>query len=637
MVTDASRSYIQPYTTPTNTGSELRITKFGSTVPVLSIDTLNSTIGISTAASSAYTLDVNGTSRFNNLITATGGITATSLHVSGTITYGSESFDVFLANSAGIGVNTITSGYNMEVNGKTRYRDVIAIANGTVSAPGLGFYSEPGTGLYRPNTSQFGFTTSGTEQLRIADKDLYIYPTTSAYIGTTSAYNSNAWTTIESGYQDVTNPTSAFYVSAQGLKLCGQDLIWNSGATRSYGSKIWIGGGQSQFAAVNNSDIILETANAERLRIYGDGNAAFMNNLRVYGNFQVDGTPVGLVKGVTGTSNNISASNTGGNVTLDLVNAGTAGTYTSPSSIVTDTKGRITSIISGSSYVIKIDLNTTGVTAINNLISTNASNYRKCKLLLVGGGGGGGGGKVQYTSFPSSNSASGGGGGSGFRFETIISYANNIQLTSYNLGSGGLAGSTQNYDGGNATAGGNGGITTMTFTYDGNKRYFYTNGGNGGGGAFYVDSGPLLCGGDGGSGFGGGGGGSSDAFFSGTPARNGYGGSSQNSSMNYGMNGEDGNWSPYQEGTGTGGDGGYSSDYWQDNGSTSQWGKAPTNYSTAGGGGPYGGRYLGTTPGNQLLPIRGGGGASGYITFNFSAWSIQPQPGASGHIELTFF
>jgi microcystin-dependent protein len=289
MVTDASRSYIQPYTTPTNTGSELRITKFGSTVPVLSIDTLNSTVGISTAASSAYTLDVNGTSRFNNLITATGGITASSLHVSGTITYGSESFDVFLANSAGVGVNTITSGYNMEVNGKTRYRDVIAIANGTVSAPGLGFYSEPGTGLYRPNPSQFGFTTSGTEQLRIADKDLYIYPTTSAYIGTTSAYNSNAWTTIESGYQDVTNPTSAVYVSAQGLKICGQDLIWNSGATRSYGSKIWIGGGQSQFAAVNNSDIILETANAERLRIYGDGNAAFMNNLRVYGGFQVDG------------------------------------------------------------------------------------------------------------------------------------------------------------------------------------------------------------------------------------------------------------------------------------------------------------------------------------------------------------
>ena len=53
---------------------------------------------------------------------------------------------------------------------------------------------------------------------------------------------------------------------------------------------------------------------------------------------------------IAGTASNISVTNgdgVAGNPTIDLINAGTAGTYTNPRSITTDSKGRVTAISSG--------------------------------------------------------------------------------------------------------------------------------------------------------------------------------------------------------------------------------------------------------------------------------------------------
>ncbi len=625
MVTDANRSYIQPYATPANTGSELRITKYGSATPILSIDTLNSTVGISTAASGAYTLDVNGTSRFNNLITATGGITASSLHVSGTITYGSESFDQFNANAAVIGVDTtVTAGYKLDVDGKSRFRDVLAIADGIVTAPGLSFYNDQTTGIYRRTAIEMGMVVASTERMRfVNDKIVYMSPTTTAYNGGGSGYPAGAWTQIYSGFSDAINNDGNSFMAAQGLMLRGQDLTW-APTNRSYGSKIWIGGGRASPLPVTatNAEIILETGNTPRMTISGTGNATFTNKVTVNGDFQVDGTPIGLVKSVTGTASNLSASNTGGNVTMDLVNAGTAGTYTVPASLTTDAKGRVTSVTPSTagfsisyasnkisynptSYVLNLD--PTGSTSTyNSNITTNASNFKRCKIEICGGGGGGGGASKHNSD--GFKYGGGGGGGSGSRNEYVINYDTSFFIHTFTVGISGTAGANADIDaGGFPTPGGDGGFSQLTCIVDGGRKTFFADSGKGGGPAGFGGAS-----GSGGNGWGGGGGGYGQGS---------WGGPGSSVYFNQ-FNGK------IPTVAGYGGDGGADYTYYSDT-TGSLWSSTKTtgagNFGGSGGG-PFGGSY-----GYSLTPKLGGGGYGGDF------FATQPQPGSYGFITITFF
>jgi hypothetical protein len=482
-------------------------------------------------------------------------------------------------------------------------------------------------------------------------------------VGTAGAYNYPLSITTDT-YGRVSavgvsaTPPVMDVIGGTGITVSGttSKTITNSGVIGiTGGSGISVGGTTSNKTIANTGVLAVSSANGG-IVISGT------NDNKVFTNAGVLGVSSGTGISISGTNDNRTISNTGvvsltasgglqntGSATtpaLSIADVTSAGTYGTPTSITLNAKGQVTSIVSGTptnaSYTVSIAVNGTSVGTLNNLITSNASNFRRCKITLVGGGGGGGGGQVKYAGFPNSTSGGGGGGGSGYRSEQLVTYTTSFSIGSYILGAQGAAGATANYDA-TSTDGGDGGQTTFTFTFDSsNKRYMYANGGGGGRRAYdtrqYNEDSGNVSGGAGGNGYGGGGGGSSDAYFGGTPATVGVGGNGASVTIfGEGMNGAPGQWSPYRAGSGQGGDGGFSSDYYTVGGYTSDWSKGLYGTGWGAGGGPTGGRYVGTGITNQVLPIRGGGGCGGYVTFNNGVYSTPPQSGALGYIELTFF
>ncbi len=294
---DNNVSYIQPVGS-TGSAGELRISNVGNTTPSLSVNTNSTSVGINKQASSAYTLDVNGTSRFNNLITATGGITASSLHVSGTLTFGDESFDAFKANTIVVGSNNnITPGNIADMYGNVN--------------------------LISASTNNITLSTSGP-----SGRKFFIAP-------------------------QVNSPTYS--------------LITQTGDAAMIYSDAVAGGG-----------LCIGPSGLGGVRLDGTGKATFSTDLTVNGTFTANGSVVNLVRSVTGTSNNISATNVGGNVTLNLVNTGvTAGTYPYPESITVDNMGRLSNIIGGTPSYSQNTFVTTPITIYSDASVLNPSPYGK--------------------------------------------------------------------------------------------------------------------------------------------------------------------------------------------------------------------------------------------------------------------
>jgi hypothetical protein len=85
----------------------------------------------------------------------------------------------------------------------------------------------------------------------------------------TNAYSDNIFFNVNA--EDSANGNGSAIVYSNSIQLKAGDLTW-AGPTRSYGSKIYIGGGYSAFGAINHSYISMETAGSERMRISAAGN-----------------------------------------------------------------------------------------------------------------------------------------------------------------------------------------------------------------------------------------------------------------------------------------------------------------------------------------------------------------------------
>ena len=88
-------------------------------------------------------------------------------------------------------------------------------------------------------------------------------------IGTFNAYTEESVFTAISN--DYFNGDGRATVYSAGITLKAADLTWNNDATRSYGSRIYIGGGMSVQGALNHNVIRMETANETRLYIAANG------------------------------------------------------------------------------------------------------------------------------------------------------------------------------------------------------------------------------------------------------------------------------------------------------------------------------------------------------------------------------
>jgi len=68
--------------------------------------------------------------------------------------------------NVGIGYTSITS-YKFAVNGSAYINNGIYLPDGSASSPILAFDADSNVGLFRPTTDTLGFTTAGTERMRV--------------------------------------------------------------------------------------------------------------------------------------------------------------------------------------------------------------------------------------------------------------------------------------------------------------------------------------------------------------------------------------------------------------------------------------------------------------------------------------
>ena len=70
---------------------------------------------------------------------------------------------------------------------------------------------------------------------------------------------------------DSLNGDGGATVYSAGITLNASDLVWGGGALRSYGAKIYIGGGFSVNASVNHAPITFHTGGVEKMRLHTNG------------------------------------------------------------------------------------------------------------------------------------------------------------------------------------------------------------------------------------------------------------------------------------------------------------------------------------------------------------------------------
>ena len=79
---------------------------------------------------------------------------------------GSERMRITSTGNVGIGYTSITS-YKFAVNGSAYINNGIYLPDGSASSPILAFDADSNVGLFRPTTDTLGFTTAGTERMRL--------------------------------------------------------------------------------------------------------------------------------------------------------------------------------------------------------------------------------------------------------------------------------------------------------------------------------------------------------------------------------------------------------------------------------------------------------------------------------------
>jgi len=81
---------------------------------------------------------------------------------------------VRIDSSGRLGVGTSTPSTTLHVNGVSTVTGVARFADGTAAAPGITFWSDASTntGIFRPSEDTLGFTTAGTERMRITNSGI---------------------------------------------------------------------------------------------------------------------------------------------------------------------------------------------------------------------------------------------------------------------------------------------------------------------------------------------------------------------------------------------------------------------------------------------------------------------------------
>jgi hypothetical protein len=176
---------------------------------------------------------------------------------------------------------------------------------GSAAAPSLIFNGDSNTGIYRPTTDTLGFSTAGSERMRIdSSGNVNIYGTDNRPLAITS------FNTVSTGAGwdlDATSSNGVITMSTGGTERMRIDSSGNIFATNSSGNlvlgnaasgDIYLGGGNS-----NTSNIILQTGSSERMRITSGGEV-LIGRTNDYGSlgfkFQVDFS--GLTTGILVTS-----------------------------------------------------------------------------------------------------------------------------------------------------------------------------------------------------------------------------------------------------------------------------------------------------------------------------------------------
>jgi hypothetical protein len=155
------------------------------------------------------------------------------------------------------------------------FTGVVKLPDGNAGAPALTFTGDTNTGIYRPSTDLIGFTTGGTERVRIGTSGiLTIGPDDATKIQLLS--NGDAYTTQTGGWRlngtvgNTTWPSYGFYGdSGIGMYRIGTDIL---GFT---------------------------TAAVERLRIDASGNSTFAGNVSHTGLTMTAGTDIDQIYTVT--------------------------------------------------------------------------------------------------------------------------------------------------------------------------------------------------------------------------------------------------------------------------------------------------------------------------------------------------
>ena len=141
-----------------------------------------------------------------------------------------------IKSSGNVGIGTTSPSYLLDVNGTARFTGSVTISGGVNIGGNVNFSLPAAT----------------------QTNDYYVFNVNGG-----SAFNGDGSVSWYSG----------------SIRLKADDIYWNGGATITYGSEIYIGGGRSfSGAQQNHSYISFKTANTERVRIDENGNLGLFGN-----------------------------------------------------------------------------------------------------------------------------------------------------------------------------------------------------------------------------------------------------------------------------------------------------------------------------------------------------------------------
>ena len=171
--------------------------------------------------------------------------------------------NLIFSGSGNVGIGGITPQNKLDVDGQIRARNGFAATEGTVGNPGYGFFTngDSDTGIYRIAEDQLGFTTGGTEAMRIdAGQNIGVgttTPTSTLHSGGSFAtaidringaisLDNTHHTVIITGNSAITLPTAANFIGRM-------YIIKNTSSTVSISTYVNLSGGNSVSVGVGQT------------------------------------------------------------------------------------------------------------------------------------------------------------------------------------------------------------------------------------------------------------------------------------------------------------------------------------------------------------------------------------------------